>query len=172
MNRAHRKLCSSEEWAQTTKDRILPWALEGVDLGEDVLEIGPGYGANLRVLVEQVPRLTGVEIDGDTARLLQDTWGERARILHADGAATNLPDTSYDSVVCFTMLHHVPTAAHQDRIFAEAFRVLRPGGTFMRQRQPTQPALQAVALPRHDEHAAPGHPPRTSHGGGLQGRIR
>jgi predicted methyltransferase len=28
------------------------------------------------------------------------------------------------------MLHHVPTAAHQDRIFAEAFRVLRPGGTF------------------------------------------
>ncbi|WP_329547675.1 class I SAM-dependent methyltransferase [Streptomyces sp. NBC_01356] len=130
MNRAHRKLCSSEEWAQTTKDRILPWALEGVDLGEDVLEIGPGYGANLRVLVEQVPRLTAVEIDGDTARLLQDTWGERARILHADGAATTLPDTSYDSVVCFTMLHHVPTAAHQDRIFAEAFRVLRPGGTF------------------------------------------
>jgi predicted methyltransferase len=28
------------------------------------------------------------------------------------------------------MLHHVPTAAHQDRIFAEAHRVLRPGGTF------------------------------------------
>ncbi|MFJ2826688.1 class I SAM-dependent methyltransferase [Streptomyces sp. NPDC087263] len=130
MNRAHRRLCSSEGWAQTTKDRILPWALEGVELGADVLEIGPGYGANLRVLVEEVPHLTAVEIDGDTARLLQDGWGERARILHADGAATTLPDTSYDSVVCFTMLHHVPTTEHQDRIFAEAFRVLRPGGTF------------------------------------------
>ncbi len=28
------------------------------------------------------------------------------------------------------MLHHVPTAAHQDRAIAEAYRVLRPGGTF------------------------------------------
>ncbi|TPQ15862.1 class I SAM-dependent methyltransferase [Streptomyces sporangiiformans] len=130
MNRAHRKLCSSEEWAQTTKDRILPWALEHVNLGDDVLEIGPGYGANLRVLVERVPRLTAVEIDGETTRLLQGSWGDRARILHADGADLPLPDASYDSVVCFTMLHHVPTAAHQDRIFAEAFRVLRPGGTF------------------------------------------
>jgi hypothetical protein len=43
MNRAHRKLCSSEEWAQTTKDRTLPWALEGVELGDDVLEIGARF---------------------------------------------------------------------------------------------------------------------------------
>ncbi|MEV7884099.1 class I SAM-dependent methyltransferase [Streptomyces sp. NPDC002817] len=130
MNRAHRRLCSSEAWAQTTKDRILPWALKQVDLGEDVLEIGPGYGANLRVLVERVPRLTAAEIDADTARLLTERWGDRARILHADGARLPLEDEAFDSVVCFTMLHHVPTAAHQDRVFAEAFRVLRPGGTF------------------------------------------
>jgi SAM-dependent methyltransferase len=29
------------------------------------------------------------------------------------------------------MLHHVPTRAEQDRVLAEAFRVLRPGGTFL-----------------------------------------
>ncbi|MFF6985971.1 methyltransferase domain-containing protein [Streptomyces sp. NPDC010273] len=51
-------------------------------------------------------------------------------MLHADGAELPLPDGAFDSVVCFTMLHHVPTVAHQDRIFAEAFRVLRPGGVF------------------------------------------
>jgi len=32
--------------------------------------------------------------------------------------------------VCFTMLHHVPTDELQDQLFAEAFRVLRPGGVF------------------------------------------
>ncbi|MGW6062194.1 class I SAM-dependent methyltransferase [Streptomyces sp. NPDC055189] len=130
MNRAHRKLCSSPEWAQTVKDRILPWALEDIELGDEVLEIGPGYGANLRVLVDQVPSLTALEIDGDTVRLLEREWGDRARILHADGSDMPLPDATYSSVVCFTMLHHVPTDALQDRIFAEAFRVLRPGGTF------------------------------------------
>ncbi|WP_189872586.1 class I SAM-dependent methyltransferase [Streptomyces bluensis] len=130
MNLVHRKLCSSEKWARMTKERLLPWALADVELGEDVVEIGPGYGANLRVLVERVPRLTAVEIDDATARMLRDTWGGRVRVLHADGAAMPLPDASYDSVVCFTMLHHVPTAEQQDRIFAEAFRVLRPGGVF------------------------------------------
>ncbi|WP_406837196.1 class I SAM-dependent methyltransferase [Streptomyces sp. AHU1] len=130
MNRAHRRLCSSEGWARTTRDRILPWALRDVELGDDVLEIGPGYGANLRVLVESVERLTVAEIDADTARLLTGRWGGRARVLHADGAELPLPDASFDSVVCFTMLHHVPTADRQDRIFAEASRVLRPGGVF------------------------------------------
>lgn len=130
MNRVHRKLCSSEKWAQAVKDRLLPWALDDVELGEDVLEIGSGYGANLRVLVDQVPSLTAVEIDGDTAGLLRRQWGERARILHADGADLPLEDGTFDSVVCFTMLHHVPTDAQQDGIFAEAFRVLRPGGVF------------------------------------------
>jgi SAM-dependent methyltransferase len=31
-------------------------------------------------------------------------------------------------VTTFSVLHHVPTAEHQDRIFTEIHRVLRPGG--------------------------------------------
>ena len=41
------------------------------------------------------------------------------------------PDASFDTVVTCTMLHHVPTRALQDKVLAEAFRVLRPGGTFL-----------------------------------------
>lgn len=130
MNRAHRRLCSSEKWAQGVRDRLLPWALQDVELGDEVLELGPGYGANLRVLVEQVPSLTAVEIDGDTTRLLQESWGERARIIHGDASDLPLPDGGFSSVVCFTMLHHVPEVPTQDKIFREAFRVLRPGGIF------------------------------------------
>jgi ubiquinone/menaquinone biosynthesis C-methylase UbiE len=49
-----------------------------------------------------------------------------------EGQAEALPfaDASFDAVVCFTMLHHVPSARLQDRLFAEACRVLRPGGVF------------------------------------------
>jgi SAM-dependent methyltransferase len=36
-----------------------------------------------------------------------------------------------DAVAAFTMLHHAPTRALQDKVLAEAFRVLRPGGTFL-----------------------------------------
>jgi ubiquinone/menaquinone biosynthesis C-methylase UbiE len=48
-----------------------------------------------------------------------------------DAAALEYPDASFDTVVTFTMLHHVPTRALQDRVLAEAFRVLRPGGVFL-----------------------------------------
>jgi SAM-dependent methyltransferase len=48
------------------------------------------------------------------------------------GDATELPypDGRFSAVVCFTMLHHIPSVAQQDRAFAEVARVLRPGGTF------------------------------------------
>ena len=40
-------------------------------------------------------------------------------------------DASFDVVACFTMLHHVPSAGAQNRLFAEVARVLRPGGVFV-----------------------------------------
>ena len=39
-------------------------------------------------------------------------------------------DHTFDGDVCFTMLHHVPSAAMQDRLLSEVARVLRPGGIF------------------------------------------
>jgi SAM-dependent methyltransferase len=130
MNLCHRLYCSSRRWAKSVEQRLLPWALAGVDLGDNVLEIGPGYGANIRVLVDKTPRYTAVEIDPATAEQLQEKYGDRAQIIHGDGTDIDLPEGHFSSVVCFTMLHHVPTPALQDRLFAEAFRVLRPGGVF------------------------------------------
>lgn len=51
MNLCHRVCCSSDYWARTVEKQLLPWALADVDLGDNTLEIGPGYGANMRVLV-------------------------------------------------------------------------------------------------------------------------
>ena len=39
-------------------------------------------------------------------------------------------DASFDTAVCFTMLHHVPSRELQDRLLAEGYRVLKPGGWF------------------------------------------
>jgi SAM-dependent methyltransferase len=130
MNWLHRKLCGSERWAERVEREILPWALEGVDLGAATLEIGPGYGANLRVLRTRAARLTALEIDEELASRLDRRFGTDATVIHGDGTAMPLPDGEFTSVVCFTMLHHVPTAPDQDRLFAEAFRVLAPGGVF------------------------------------------
>jgi SAM-dependent methyltransferase len=51
--------------------------------------------------------------------------------LIGDATSLGYPEGSFDSVGMFTMLHHVPTRALQDRILAESLRVLRPGGTLI-----------------------------------------
>lgn len=130
MNLVHRLCCSSVRYFKVVEDQLLPWVLADVDLGDNVLEIGPGYGANIRVLIDKAPHYTAVEVDTPMAERLQGQYGERARIINGDGTDTGLPTGEFSSVVCFTMLHHIPTADLQDRLFAEVFRVLRPGGIF------------------------------------------
>ncbi|GLZ52860.1 methyltransferase type 11 [Actinomycetospora sp. NBRC 106378] len=127
MNLMHRRLCSSADWATKVADRM-PRDLADVELGDDVLEIGPGYGATTRVLLDRVPHLTAVEVDEASAARLRVEFGDR--IVHGDGTALPFDDGRFSAVVCFTMLHHVPSRALQDRLFAEARRVLRPGGVF------------------------------------------
>ena len=130
MNAFHRRFCASPDWARFVADRLLPWGLDGVDLGDDVLEIGPGFGVTTRLLAKQVPRLTALEVDSEFAERLRATTDAGVEVISGDGAAMPFPDNRFSAVVCFTMLHHVPSRALQDRLFAQARRVLRPGGVF------------------------------------------
>ena len=128
MNEAH-KHCGSDEWRAQMRDVILPWALGEVDLGDDVLEVGPGYGATTDVLSRSVPRLTSVEIDTDLAAMLTDRFAKvpTVQIVVGDATALDEPAGRFSGAACFTMLHHVPTVELQDRLFAEVARVLRTG---------------------------------------------
>ncbi|MFQ6397300.1 class I SAM-dependent methyltransferase [Nocardia sp. KC 131] len=130
MNYFHRILCRSAMWERTSATKIVSWALSGLELGSSVLEIGPGYGANVRALLGRTSALTGVEIDTALVERLRDRHGDLMTVVEGDGAEMPLPDLEFDTVVCFTMLHHVPTVRQQDALFAEAFRVVRPGGVF------------------------------------------
>jgi SAM-dependent methyltransferase len=51
-------------------------------------------------------------------------------VIAADATAVPLEDGCADVVLSFTMLHHLPDGAAQDRLLREAHRLLRPGGVF------------------------------------------
>lgn len=129
MNRLHRWLCASGLWSWHAQRHLVPWVADSVDLGRDVLEIGPGYGVTTRSLARRLARLTVLEADSELADPLTRRLAQ-VQVVHGDGAAMPFDERSYTGVVCFTMLHHVPSPNLQDRLFAEAFRVLRPGGVF------------------------------------------
>ena len=111
---------------------VLPWILSGSQPGDHILEIGAGYGAATRFLSERVARVTSLEHDPLTAGKLK----ERNRDIAGDaicGDAAYLPfaDQSFSSAITVLVLHHLKTPELQDLAFAEAFRVLRPGGVYL-----------------------------------------
>jgi SAM-dependent methyltransferase len=133
VNEAH-KACGGEEWRAVVREHILPGALrDGVELGDDVLEVGPGYGATTDVLAELVPRLTAVEIDPELVAFLTDRFARKpsVTIVEGDGTALEFPDRRFSGAASFTMLHHVPTPELQDQLLAEIARVLRPGAVLV-----------------------------------------
>jgi SAM-dependent methyltransferase len=131
VNRLHRWYCRSARWQRTVEQRLLPWVLGDVDLGDRVLEVGPGPGLTTAVLTRRTAHLTAVEIDAQLAESLRRRVDpQRVEVVRADATAMPFPDGSFSGAVCFTMLHHVPTVALQDRLLTEVCRVLRPGAVF------------------------------------------
>jgi ubiquinone/menaquinone biosynthesis C-methylase UbiE len=131
MNEGH-VWCGSDEWRAHVRDTAIPWALGNRDLGDDVLEVGPGYGATTDVFSERAHQVTAVEIDPVLAKALGERFdGGNVAVVDGDATALEFEDARFTGVTCFHMLHHVPSSALQDRIFAEAARVLRSGGLFV-----------------------------------------
>ena len=129
MNRIHDWYCKSERWNDLMVGQVLPSVLDGVDLGGDVLEIGPGPGLVSNALFEYgVDHLTSVEIDEEAARRLRERHGDRITVHTGSAADMPIADDTFDTIVCCTMLHHVPTVELQDAILGECARVLKPGG--------------------------------------------
>jgi ubiquinone/menaquinone biosynthesis C-methylase UbiE len=131
MNTIHRLLCRSGAWRGIVHTKLLPWVLRDVALGDDVLEVGPGPGVTTEKLRERAARVTAVEIDERLASSLAERMrGTNVRVVQGDATQLTFPDASFSGAVAFTMLHHVPSAALQDRLLAEVRRVLKPGGVF------------------------------------------
>ena len=132
VNKRHAELLGTAEWAAFLHEEILSVITQGVDLGDDLLEIGPGPGAATEWLRHRVRRLVAVELEPEAADLLGARFaGTNVEAVAGDATALAYPDGSFDTVGMFTMLHHVPTRGLQDAILAGALRALRPGGTLI-----------------------------------------
>jgi len=132
MNAYESWFCASRFWQWVTQRKLLPWIVEGSDLGEHVLELGAGTGAATEELTRRAARVTSLEYDhASAAKLAARINGSNVSLVHGDAAALPFPDKTFSSAIAILMLHHLRSKEVQDRAFAEVFRVLRPGGVFL-----------------------------------------
>lgn len=132
MNYFETWFCGSSFWRYVTGRQLLPWILEGSELGDHVLELGAGPGAATAELSRRAARVTSLEYDhGFAARLGARVRGTNAIAVQGDAAELPFADRTFSSAIAILVLHHLRSCDLQDRAFAEICRVLRPGGVFL-----------------------------------------
>lgn len=105
----------------------------GLDAASHVLDIGSGLGGPARTVAEAHGcRVTGIDLTQafcDAATAMSGWVGLADRVAFRQGDATALPfdDAAFDAAMTIHVAMNIPA---KDRMYAEARRVLKPGGRF------------------------------------------
>lgn len=113
-------------------------AFAGVHKGMKIAELAPGGGYFTRILTGAVgPSGHIYAISGKPSPALQDLAQKRSNLTIVSGAPGTIPVTGQVDLVWTTLNYHdfknnkLPTGDAAQAYDAEAFRVLRPGGTYL-----------------------------------------
>lgn len=127
---------------------------EGGLRGQQVLEIGCGRGVGVEVILDRLAarHVTAFDVDPDQVsrarRRLRNRPPGTVDLAVGDAAALEVSDATFDAVVDFGILHHVPQ--WRDAV-AEIARVLRPGGRLLFEEVPGH-VLDSWAFRTFTEH--------------------
>ncbi|OHA85037.1 MAG: hypothetical protein A2481_01975 [Candidatus Yonathbacteria bacterium RIFOXYC2_FULL_47_9] len=98
--------------------------------GSRLLDIGCGNGRFLGALEGKALNYTGIDFSEGLIGVARECYRERAQttFVVGDALALPFPDRSFDNVVSFAVLHHIPSRAYRVQFLREAARVVKPGG--------------------------------------------
>lgn len=107
--------------------------LAAVEDGQDVLDVGCGFGGTLAELNTRLRDVTlvGVNIDSrqlDICRELKAQNQNSFQWLASDACQLPLPSASFDRILCIEAMFHFTSRRN---FIQEAARILRPGGVFV-----------------------------------------
>jgi ubiquinone/menaquinone biosynthesis C-methylase UbiE len=131
--------CRSSAWGWAARRFILPWALQGIELQGEVLEIGAGAGAMAAEIARRFPNARLMATDFDETMV--DRARARVNAVQADATALPFEAGRFDAVLSFLMLHHV---GRWEAALGEAARVLRPDGLLLGYDVLDKPVVRAL----------------------------
>jgi len=100
--------------------------LEVLEPGARVLDVGCGAGLPVAQVLARRGRVTGVDLSAEQIRRARENV-PAGEFIESDIMAVDFSDASFDAIVSFYAVFHLPREEHQE-LFARLHRWLRPGG--------------------------------------------
>lgn len=125
--------------------------------GSRILDVGCGGGRNIVWFARNGFEVFGVDTSAKSIAKVRDAGlAPAANFVQQSAAQITWPDGHFHGVICNALLHMVESCEVKDRIIAESWRVLAPGGTWFA-RLATDLSVERFAKPLDDgRHSLPG----------------
>jgi len=120
------RLEGEAEWPRM---RWLRKVLRELDPGSSVLDLGCGSGDPADVEIAREHRVTGVDISQTQINLARRNVPS-GNFIHGDAGSVEFPAATFDAVVSFYALEHIPREEHAI-ILRRIHHWLRPGGLLL-----------------------------------------
>ena len=123
---AYSRLEGNAEWPRM---KWLGKVLAGLNPGSDVLDLGCGSGDPADIEIARLHQIIGVDISNAQVELARQNVPQ-GKFIHGDLGALDFPDNSFDAVVSFYTLEHLPREQHEE-ILRRVHSWLRPEGLLL-----------------------------------------
>ena len=120
------RLEGESEWPRMRWVRKL---LNRLEPGSSVLDLGCGSGDPADVEISKEHKVTGVDISQTQINLARQNV-PTSHFLHGDAGSVEFPPTSFDAVISFYTLEHIPREEHRT-ILRRIYKWLRVGGLLL-----------------------------------------
>ena len=101
-----------------------------VKAGMDVLDIGCGTGAHLKMYQEEKCNVFGIDLSEAMLKVARDKLGENADLKQCDAAKTSFSENKFDLILISTVLHEMFQQVRVD-VLNEVKRILKEDGRLL-----------------------------------------
>lgn len=107
------------------------WRSYWPEIGGVAVDYGCGAGRITHAMADDFEEVVGVDVSAEMAALAREASASNVRVELVDTVEISLAAASVDAVFTSHVLQHLEDEASVGQVFAEAARVLRPGGSVM-----------------------------------------
>lgn len=98
---------------------------------DNILDIGCGNGRFFEVAEEKNANYTGVDNSEKLLEIARNKYKTKTKLILANAISLPFENNSFDVVVSFAVLHHIPSKELRGKFMEEVFRVLKKDGVFI-----------------------------------------